>query len=100
MKRIVYILLFLVILLLGITFAIKNPQSVELNYYFGFNETVRLATLVWIILAIGMILGVLLTSIWVLRVRRQLGKARREIKKLEAGSIGHVGRSLSTADSA
>ena len=35
MKRIIYTILAILILLIGIAFAIQNKQLVELNYYFG-----------------------------------------------------------------
>ena len=35
MKRLLYGILILVVLLVGVTFTTKNAQVVELNYYFG-----------------------------------------------------------------
>ncbi len=101
MRRLFYLLIIIVVGLLGATFAIENQsQTVDVQYYFGFNETLPLAVLVYIVLAIGIVLGVLLTSMWVLRVKLQLGKAKRRIKNLEASSTVSENRSLSIADSA
>ncbi|MDH3638893.1 MAG: LapA family protein [Gammaproteobacteria bacterium] len=87
MRRLFYLLIIIVVGLLGATFAIENQaQTVEVQYYFGFSKTLPLSVLVYIVLAIGIILGVLLTSTWVLRVKLKLGKAKRHITKLEANA--------------
>ena len=83
MKRIFYLLLFLVVLVLGISFAAKNPQLVEVNYYFDFHWTGPLSMLLLIALAVGSVLGVLFTLGWVLRVKRQASRTRKEVQKME-----------------
>ena len=83
MKRVFYLLLFLVMLVLGISFAAKNPHTVEVYYYFNIHWTGSLSMLLLIALAIGSLLGVFFTLSWVWRARRQASKTRREIKKME-----------------
>lgn len=101
MRRLFYLLVIIVVGLLGATFAIENQsQTVDVQYYFGFNRTLPVAVLIYIVLAIGIVLGVLLTSMWVVRVKLQLGKARRQIRQLEATTAVSENRSLSVPDSA
>ncbi len=83
MRRLFYLLLFVVIILLGVSFALKNQDTVTINYYFDISWTVRLAAVLAIAIAIGAVLGVLLTSTWVLRSKRRLSHAKREVRKME-----------------
>ncbi len=83
MKRLFYLILFVVILVFGISFAVKNPQTVDVQYYFNLHWNGSLSILLVIVLALGALLGVLMTSVWVLRARRQVSRAQREIKKIE-----------------
>jgi len=101
MRRLFYLLVIIVVGLLGATFAIENQsQTVDVQYYFGFSKTLPLPVLVYIVLAVGIILGVLLTLIWVVRAKLQLGKAKRQIRKLEANASVSDSRSVSVTDSA
>jgi len=83
MKRLFYVLLILIILVLGITFSLKNPQNVEVNYYFGFSWLGPMSWLLLVVLAVGACLGVLFTSSWVFRSKRQLARVRRDVRKME-----------------
>ena len=83
MKRLIYALLFLVILVLAVSFAAKNHQVVEVNYYFDFNWKGSLSVLMFAVLAIGALLGTLLSASWVWKTKRQQAVAKREMKKME-----------------
>lgn len=83
MKRLFYLILFIIFLVLGMSFAAKNPQFVEVNYYFDFHREISLAILLLIVLALGAVLGVLLTLSWVFRAKRQASRARRDLRKIE-----------------
>lgn len=83
MRRLFYFLVFLVIIVFGVSFALKNPDLITIKYYFDISWTVKLAALLAAALAIGAVLGVLLTSMWVLRSRRRLSQAKREVRKME-----------------
>ena len=39
--------------------------------------------LLLVVLAVGTVLGVLFTSTWVLRSKRQLSRAKKEVRKME-----------------
>ncbi len=83
MKRLFYLLLILVLLIFGISFSLKNPQVVTLDYYFGLAWSGKMSWLLLVVLALGACLGVLLTSTWALRAKRRLSKVRREVRKME-----------------
>lgn len=83
MKVFFYLLLALVVLLFGISFALKNPQSVEVAYYFGIDWSGSLSWLLVITLAVGALLGVLFTLGWAIKAKRQAARARKEAAKLE-----------------
>ncbi len=83
MKRLFYLLIILLLLVAGITFSLKNPQEVAITYYFDLGWTGPMSWLLLVVLAAGAFLGVLLTLTWVLRSRRRLSQAKREVKKME-----------------
>lgn len=83
MKLFLYLLLALIVLLFGISFALKNPQSVEVSYYYGIAWSGSLSWLLVITLIIGALLGVLFTLGWVIRAKRQASQAKREASHLE-----------------
>lgn len=83
MKRLIYAILFLIVLVLAVSFAAKNHQPVEVQYYFNFTWTGPLSVLLFVVLAIGAILGTLLSASWVWKTKRQQAVAKRELKKME-----------------
>ncbi len=83
MKRILTLILFLVFAVFALTLNVQNPGSITLKYYFGFEREFDLFLVLLIPFVIGVILGVLLMSISVMRNKVQLGKAKRNLGKLE-----------------
>ncbi len=83
MKRLFYALLALVVLLIGVTFTLKNSQLVELNYYFGIHWEASLAFMLLIVLTVGIVLGFFVSVGMLARMQRQLAQARRDIQKME-----------------
>jgi len=83
MKRILTIILFLAFAVFALTLNLKNPDSVTLRYYFGFEQEFDLFLVLFIPFAVGVILGVLLMSLSVMKNKVQLGKVRRDVGKLE-----------------
>lgn len=83
MKRIIYFILFVIVLVLAISFAVNNPKEVEVVYYFDFKWTGSLSILLFCVLAIGALLGTLLTASWVWKAKRQRAVATREMKRME-----------------
>ncbi len=83
MKRLVYLLLFLVVFVLAISVVLKNPNDVDVFYYFNFKWTGPLSVLMFSVLAIGALLGTLLTASWVWRAKRERAAATREMRRME-----------------
>ena len=83
MKRLFYLLLILILLVFGISFSLKNPEPVSISYYFGLGWSGPMSWLMLVVLAIGCLLGVLLTFTWALRSKRRLSKLKKEIRKME-----------------
>ena len=81
MKKFLVYLLTLVIVIFGVTFTFKNNQSVEINYYFDFQQTLQLPVLLMITLIIGVLLGMLTNMMIVLKLKTQLRVAKKEIKQ-------------------
>ncbi len=86
----------LIVVLIVVSFALKNQQAVELAYYFDLKIQVPL----WLVplagVFVGAILGVFLTSAWVLRAKQQATTERRKARKFEQ-EIAHI-RSLPVQD--
>jgi lipopolysaccharide assembly protein A len=83
MKRIFYLVVIVITLVFGITFAIKNHQDVELVYYFGLQWRGPLSLALLTVLAIGVVVGYLAALRMVIRMQRQLVHARKEIRQIE-----------------
>jgi len=83
MKRIIYTILAILILLIGIAFAIQNKQAVELSYYFGLKWSGPLSVALLTSFAIGVLAGYLASLRMVVRMQRQLVQARKEIRQIE-----------------
>lgn len=83
MKRLFYAVLATTVLLIGVTFALKNSQVVELNYYFGIHWEASLAFMLLIVVTVGIVLGFFVSVGMLARMQRQLAQAQRDIQKME-----------------
>lgn len=83
MKRIIYTILAIFVLLIGIAFAVQNRQVVELNYYFGLRWIGPLSLALLTVLALGVVAGYLASLRMVVRMQRQLVRTRKEIRQIE-----------------
>lgn len=79
MGRVIKWIVLLLVLLFGLLFATLNSGTIQLNFYLGEVELPLAVTLV-IALALGAVLGVASTVGIILRLRRQLGRARKELR--------------------
>ena len=82
MKRLFGLLVILLAVLLGLGFTMINAGTVPLNYYFGTVQT-PLSLLVVLSLCVGAVLGVLATTLVVVRLRSQNSRLRRHIDLCE-----------------
>lgn len=79
-----YITLF-IILLLGITFASLNAETVTLNYYVG-SKSMSLSLLLVIFLGVGVLLGLIVTIAPMLRLKNKNRRLKNQLKQLETGN--------------
>jgi len=82
MKLILKLVVFLVVAVVGISFAARNASEVQLNYYFGI-LTAPLSLVVVGAIALGAVLGVLASLGMVLSQKREMAKLRRSMKLTE-----------------
>lgn len=79
MRRLVDLITIIIIVILGLSFAMLNTAEVQLNYYFGVTST-PLSLLLVIMLLVGAILGALSTFGILLRQRAEIARLRRRTK--------------------
>jgi len=82
MKRLLLLILFLLLLALGISFAVHNAELVTLNYYFGAISG-PLSLIVIIALAAGAVLGVSTSLLLVFSQRRKVARLQRKLNTCE-----------------
>lgn len=82
MKLFLYLLLFIVVVAFGLTFSLKNPQLIELNYYPDVVISSPLTVVLLVTLLLGVLIGVLAMSVSKFQKGRELARARKEIVKL------------------
>jgi len=82
MKLFFFLLLFVAVVAFGLTFSLKNPQLVEINYYPDVVISSPLVVVLLVTLLLGVLIGILVMSLSQLRRRRELARARKEVLKL------------------
>jgi len=85
MGRLLGFLFLVVLVVLGLSFAVLNAQSVSLNYYFGYRE-IPLSMIVVLSLAAGAVIGVLVSAGLILRMKAQTRQLRRKLRNAEKDS--------------
>lgn len=83
MKRLMYGVMIVLMILVGVTFTTKNAQMVELNYYFGIHWTTPLSFMLLTVFTVGISFGVIASLAMLARMQRQLLQVRRENRQLE-----------------
>lgn len=68
-------------------FAVKNDQFVTLNFFFGQAWEMPLVFVILAAFAAGAILGVTATFASLLRKRREIGRLKRDLVKVEKGQV-------------
>ncbi|MEX5411623.1 DUF1049 domain-containing protein [Atlantibacter hermannii] len=82
MKYLLIFLLVLAIFVISVTLGAQNDQQVTFNYLLAQGEY-RISTLLAVLFATGFIIGWLICGLFWLRVRVQLARAERKVKRLE-----------------
>ena len=85
MKRIFLILVTFVVALFGLTFAVHNPQQVEVHYYFDWTWRGSLTLVLFLTLTVGLLVG------WI------AGRLRGFILKKQANRRSRTGVDLRNA---
>lgn len=80
MRRLIYLLVFLAMAIIGLSFTMLNDTLVVIDYYMGVG-TISLPLLLVLTLILGMLLGVMGALGWMFHARRDLGRARREMRR-------------------
>ncbi|MEM7359303.1 MAG: LapA family protein [Pseudomonadota bacterium] len=83
MKRFVYLILFLIFALFALSINLKNPQTVTLLYYFDINWEAPLVLVLTVTFLVGLFLGWMFMSLSVIKNKRQVGKTRKQLAKVE-----------------
>jgi len=81
-KRIVSYTLLLLIVLMGILFAVLNAQPVKFDFYFGSTEQ-PLSLIIVVTLILGSLLGILASFGLIVRSRREAARQRRAAELAE-----------------
>jgi putative membrane protein len=82
-KRLFYVILGVLAAAAGITFVIQNRQVIDITYYFGLQWSGPLSLALLATFTIGVVLGYLVSLRTVIRMQRQLARARKEIHQVE-----------------
>ncbi len=85
MGRLLGFLFLVVLIVLGLSFAVLNAQVVSLNYYFGYRD-IPLSMVVVLSLAAGAVIGVLVSAGLILRMKAQTRQLRRKLRNAEKDS--------------
>ena len=82
MVRLFGFILLVILIVLGLSFAVLNAEPVPLNYYFG-SRDIPLSMVVVLSLAAGAIIGVLVSMGMILRLKQQAAQLRRKLRQAE-----------------
>jgi len=82
MFRLVGFVFLVVLVVLGLSFAVLNSQPVSLNYYFGYRD-IPLSMIVVLSLAGGAMIAVLVSASLILRLKTRVARLRRQLRNAE-----------------
>ncbi|MCI0400155.1 MAG: LapA family protein [Gammaproteobacteria bacterium] len=82
MSRILKVIFFLFVLILGLAFHVKNDQLVNLNYYMG-SIHLPVSLLVMSSLLVGALLGIFASLAFIAKLKRENAKLARLIRLTE-----------------
>ena len=83
MSYIVNLIIFLLVLTLGLGFAILNAEPVELDYYFG-SQRLSLSLVVLITLIMGVVAGVIASLGIIIKLKREVSRLRKASRAVDA----------------
>ena len=77
----------IVLFLLVFSFIVQNPQVIKINYYFEMDWEVPIATLLLLTLGVGMLFGVLASSLGLLKLKLRLTKTTKQLRTLQSNHL-------------
>ncbi|QRN03921.1 DUF1049 domain-containing protein [Legionella sp. MW5194] len=80
--RLLMILFYLLLILVGVSFAALNANSVEVNFYVT-TVTMPISILMTIMLGIGILVGFLIFLLRYWRLKRELARVRNQLRLTE-----------------
>jgi putative membrane protein len=80
--RLLGYLVLVILIVLGLSFAVLNAEPVSLNYYFGARQA-PLSLVVVLSLAAGALIGLLMSMGTILRLKQQKAHLRRQLQRAE-----------------
>ncbi|KTC96587.1 lipopolysaccharide assembly protein LapA domain-containing protein [Legionella erythra] len=80
--RLLMILFYLLLILVGVSFAALNASSVEVNFYVT-TMTMPISILMTIMLGIGILIGFLIFLLRYWRLKRELARVRNQLRLTE-----------------
>jgi len=83
MKKLFYIILLIVFFVLAFTFAQKNQQLADINYYAGLAVQAPMYVIIIATFSLGMLAGYLISLVARMRTRAEMKKAQRQAKDAE-----------------
>lgn len=83
MKKLFYIIIFLVFAAFAFTLNLSNPETISVKYYFGISLDLPLFMVLMAPFFIGMVLGVLVMSFTVIKNKRRVGVTKKALSKVE-----------------
>ena len=88
MKRLLGLLVALIVVAIGLSFAMLNPNPIALDFYFGM-LTLPVSLWLGISLALGTVIGLLAAAGELLRQRWELSRPLRGAARHRAGAYTH-----------
>ncbi len=83
--RIISYIVLVIIIILGVTFALLNAEPVALNYYVGTRQ-ISLSLLLVLFLGVGVVFGLIVAIVPILRLKRKNRQLKQQIKQLQKES--------------
>ncbi len=83
MKRVLYGSIAILVVFIALGFAYKNATDVTVRYYGGLAWQAPLALVLVVVLVMGIIVGFMASLNRLVRLRRQLGVARKQVRQME-----------------
>ena len=83
MKVVFYVFTSIVLFLLAFSFIVQNPHDIKIHYYFGMIWDGPIATLLLLTLALGILFGVLASSLGLLKLKIRLTKVAKQLQALQ-----------------